>query len=78
MRDGELAERLSLRGYDSVRLAAAESLRFGDGAEFLCFASFDDHLNHAAADLGLQLLTAAARQRVSSAAEAPRASYPSG
>ncbi len=57
-RAGELAERLNLRGYDSVHLAAAESLRVGHGTEFLCFASFDDQLNHAAADLGLHLLRA--------------------
>ncbi|MGZ8262772.1 MAG: type II toxin-antitoxin system VapC family toxin, partial [Burkholderiales bacterium] len=57
-RAGELAERLSLRGYDSVHLAAAESLCGDRGTGFLCFASFDDHLNHAAADLGLELLTA--------------------
>ncbi|MGZ8203816.1 MAG: hypothetical protein ACXWUB_11260, partial [Burkholderiales bacterium] len=57
-RAGESAERLSLRGCDSVHLAAAESLRVGHGTEFLRFALFDDHLNHAAADLGLQLLTA--------------------
>ena len=57
-RAGELAERLSLRGYDSVHLAAAESLGVGHGTGLLCFASFDDRLNHAAVDLGLQLLTA--------------------
>ena len=56
-RAGELAERFSLRGYDSVHLAAAESLSVRDLREFLFFASFDNHLNHAAADLGLQLLT---------------------
>ena len=54
---GDLAERFELRGYDSVHLAAAESLRVGRGTESLCFASFDDRLNHAAAELGFQLLT---------------------
>lgn len=56
-RAGELAERFSLRGYASVHLAAAESLSVRDVTEFLSFASFDNQLNHAAADLGLQLLT---------------------
>jgi predicted nucleic acid-binding protein len=55
-RAGDLSERFELRGYDSVHLAAAESLRVGHGTEFLYFASFDDRLNHAAADLGLHLL----------------------
>lgn len=58
-RAGELAERFDLRGYDSVHLAAAESLRVGAGDDFLRFASFDRALNDAAAELGLQLLTAA-------------------
>jgi len=58
-RAGELAERLSLRGFDSVHLAAAESLRVGPRTEGLRFASFDDRLNRAAADLGVQLLTVA-------------------
>ena len=53
---GDLAERFELRGYDSVHLAAAESLRVGAGVPFLCFASFDDHLNQAAVQLGFQLL----------------------
>lgn len=57
-RAGELAERLSLRGYDSVHLAAAESLGVGHRTDLLCFASFDDRLNQAAANLGLRLLTA--------------------
>jgi uncharacterized protein len=59
-RAGELAERLGLRGYDSVHLAAAESLHVGHGMGFLCFASFDDRLNQAAAELGLKLLSTAA------------------
>ena len=58
-RAGDLAERFELRGYDSVHLAAAESLRVGRGTEFLCFASFDDRLNRAAAELGFQLLPSA-------------------
>lgn len=57
-RAGNFAERYELRGYDSVHLAAAESLGVGHGTDLLCFASFDDRLNHAAADLGLKLLTA--------------------
>jgi len=55
-RAGDLAERFELRGYDSVHLAAAESVRVAQGADFLFFASFDDRLNHAAADLGFHLL----------------------
>jgi uncharacterized protein len=53
---GDLAERFELRGYDSVHLAAAESLRVASGTESLCFASFDDRLNRAAVELGFQLL----------------------
>lgn len=55
-RAGDLAERFELRAYDSVHLAAADSLRVGAGTESLCFASFDDRLNRAAAELGFQLL----------------------
>lgn len=55
-RAGDLAERFSLRGYDSVHLAAAESLRVGQGADLLRFASFDERLNQSAAELGLPLL----------------------
>ena len=55
-RAGELAERHGMRGYDSVHLAAAESLRVGHGADFLCFASFDHQLNQSAQELGLRLL----------------------
>ncbi len=58
-RAGDLAERFGLRGYDSVHLAAAESLLPSRGKDFLHFASFDHILNEAAAELGLQLLTAA-------------------
>jgi uncharacterized protein len=57
-RAGELAERFGLRGYDSVHLAAAESLFTSHGRDFLHFASFDDALNEAAAEIGLRLLTA--------------------
>jgi uncharacterized protein len=57
-RAGELAERFGLRGYDSVHLAAAESLRLGQDADLLRFASFDERLNQSAEGLGLRLLTA--------------------
>ena len=57
-RAGELTERFSLRGYDSVHLAAAESLLIGHGNGFLCFASFDRALNAAAQAVGLRLLVA--------------------
>lgn len=56
-RAGDLAERFSLRGYDSVHLAAAESLR-SQGADSLRFASFDQLLNQSAEELGLRLLAA--------------------
>ena len=55
-RAGDLAERFGLRGYDSVHLAAAESLRVGQGADLLRFASFDERLNQSATELGLPLL----------------------
>ena len=55
-RSGELAEHFGLRGYDSVHLAAAESLRVGQGADLLRFASFDERLNQSAAELGLPVL----------------------
>lgn len=55
-RAGDLAERFGLRGYDSVHLAAAESLRVEQGADFLRFASFDRLLNQSAEELGLSLL----------------------
>ena len=57
-RAGDMSERFSLRGYDSVHLAAAESLLIGRGSDFLCFASFDDALNAAAQAVGLRLLVA--------------------
>lgn len=55
-RAGDLAERFGLRGYDSVHLAAAESLLLARRRIPVCFASFDESLNEAAAKLGLQLL----------------------
>ncbi|HEV2007299.1 MAG TPA: type II toxin-antitoxin system VapC family toxin [Burkholderiales bacterium] len=55
-RAGDLAERFGLRGYDSVHLAAAESLQVDHDADFLHFASFDHHLNQSARVLGLCLL----------------------
>lgn len=57
-RAGDLAERFSLRGYDSVHLAAAESLHINHGSSFLSFASFDHVLNAAASAVGLRLLVA--------------------
>lgn len=54
-RAGDLAERYNLRGYDSVHLAAAESLVI-DQSHPVHFASFDGSLNEAAAKLGLQIL----------------------
>ena len=55
-RAGELAERFGLRGYDSVHLAAAESLVI-DHRHPVHFASFDGSLNEAAAKVGLQTLS---------------------
>jgi len=55
-RAGELAERFGLRGYDSVHLAAAESLRVDQGTDFLRFAAFDRILNQSAQEIGLSLL----------------------
>lgn len=55
-RAGDLAERFGLRGYDSVHLAAAESLRVEQGADLLRFVSFDRVLNQSAETLGLPLL----------------------
>lgn len=56
-RAGDLAERFALRGYDSVHLAAAESLLTVPGNDLLQFASFDRALNEAAREIGLRLLT---------------------
>lgn len=57
-RAGDLAEHYNLRGYDSVHLAAAESLIIGHKIGFLRFASFDHALNAAASAVGLRLLAA--------------------
>ena len=54
-RAGELADRFGLRGYDSMHLAAAESLLVGRGKDYLHFLSFDRALNEAAKDLGMRL-----------------------
>jgi len=58
-RAGDLAERLGLRGYDSVHLAAAESMAsvFGEAVDFR-FAVFDQQLASAAKALGLRTLPA--------------------
>lgn len=55
-RAGDLAERFGLRGYDSVHLAAAESLQAGAESELVYFACFDHLLNRSAQALGLRLL----------------------
>lgn len=55
-RAGDIAERFALRGYDSVHLAAAESLFLSHGKDLLHFASFDGGLNEAASNIGLRLL----------------------
>ncbi len=52
-RAGDFAERYKLRGYDSVHLAAAESLVI-DRRHPVHFASFDDSLNQGAGKLGLR------------------------
>jgi uncharacterized protein len=52
-RAGELIDHYSLRAYDSVHLAAAESLTGGRDAARLTFLSFDIDLVRAAADLGM-------------------------
>lgn len=54
-RAGDLAEQFGLRGYDSVHLAAAESLVI-DRRHPVHLASFDDALNVAAAELRLRIL----------------------
>jgi uncharacterized protein len=54
-RAGDLADRFALRGYDSVHLAAAESLMLAPGSEHLRFACFDRALNESASELGLSL-----------------------
>ena len=54
---GDLSEHHNLRGYDSVHLAAAESLIVGHGSGFFHFASFNHALNAAASAVGLRLLS---------------------
>lgn len=54
-RAGDLAAQFGLRGYDSVHLAAAESLVV-DRRHPVHFASFDEALNAAATGLGLRIL----------------------
>ncbi len=51
-RAGDLAEQFGLRGYDSVHLAAAESLHTAVQND-LVFACFDDDLSRAAKAIGL-------------------------
>ena len=55
-RAGDLAMHFGLRGYDSVHLAAAESLLTGHGKHLLHFACFDRALNQAAEAIGLRVL----------------------
>jgi uncharacterized protein len=55
-RSGELAETYSLRGFDAVHLAAAESLRDIFGT--ITFACFDAELSRAASASGMSLLPA--------------------
>ncbi len=50
---GELAERFALRGYDSVQLAAAQSIL--PQVPDLAFATFDVRLNRAAQVLGMRV-----------------------
>lgn len=57
-RAGELAEQHNLRGYDSVHLAAADTLAANSAPQPLVFACFDTNLNTAAQKLGMQLLIA--------------------
>jgi predicted nucleic acid-binding protein len=56
LRAGDLADRFGLGGYDSVHLAAAESLRSGRRTDLVSFASFDRLLNRAAQEIGLPVL----------------------
>lgn len=55
---GEIAEAFALRAYDSVQLAAAQTLHQGSGQKIL-FACFDQRLQKAAAIMGMQILTTA-------------------
>ena len=45
---GELAEKYSLRGFDSIHLASFAEVSRRAGADDTRFSSFDDRLNHAA------------------------------
>jgi len=54
-RAGELAEAFSMRAYDSMHLAAAQSLH-EHSEETVVFACYDRKLNQAAGVLGLNLL----------------------
>ena len=44
---GELAERLGLRGYDSVHLASFAEIARRSGTMKVCFSSYDDALDRA-------------------------------
>lgn len=55
LRAAKIAEICALRAYDSVHLAAANIL-FKQSQQSIIFASFDQRLNQAASQLGLQLL----------------------
>jgi predicted nucleic acid-binding protein len=48
---GELAEKYSLRGFDSIHLASFAEIARRAGADDTQFSSFDDHLNRAARKL---------------------------
>ena len=48
---GELAEKYSLRGFDSIHLASFAEVARRAGAVDTRFSSFDDHLNQAARKL---------------------------
>lgn len=50
---GDYADTFALRGYDSVQLAAAQTLNLAD-AGLVAFACFDNRLNKAARVLGMQ------------------------
>lgn len=53
---GEYADTFALRAYDSIQLAAANTLS-AKGNEAVCFACFDGRLVKAAKVLGLALVT---------------------
>ncbi len=48
---GELAEKYSLRGFDSIHLASFAEVARRAGTDDTRFSSFDEHLNHAARKL---------------------------